>query len=204
MDRLYVSAGAIALTALIGWQSYMFMAAQSGDPFAACRGGAVGGALGGPMTLIDENGATTTDAELLAKPALIYFGYASCPDVCPLDNARNAEAADLLAAQGLDLTPIFISVDPTRDTPEILREYTDNFSPRLLGLTGSDAQIKLAAQAYKVYYNIPDHQKGDAYTVDHTTLTYLMLPSIGFADFFERDTTAQDVAKRVSCFLQSS
>lgn len=203
MQRLYLTAGAVALAALLGWTSYTIVARQSADAFADCRSGNVaGGAIGGPFQLVDETGKTVTDAEVLAKPALIYFGFASCADVCPLDNARNVEAASLLKTQGFDVTPIFISVDPNRDTPQALAEYTDNFGPDLLGLTGTSDQIKAVANAFKVYYEFPDGNEGD-YEVNHTSLTYLMLPGTGFADFFQRETTAPEMAERTGCFLKA-
>ena len=136
---------------------------------------------------------------LLAKPALIYFGYASCPDVCPLDNARNAEAAALLAKKGLDVTPVFITVDPTRDTQAVLADYVSNFEG-LVGLTGTEAQTSAAAKAFKVYYQIPE-KRDPGYMLDHTTMTYLMLPKIGFVEFFQRDDTAENMAEKATCFL---
>jgi protein SCO1 len=111
--------------------------------------------------------------------------------------------ADFLAAAGFDVTPVFISVDPARDTPSALAEYTDNFGPTLLGLTGSAAQVKSAANAFKVYFQIPENTTGD-YSVDHTTLTYLVLPGVGFVDFYARDTSAQSVAIHAGCILLSS
>jgi protein SCO1/2 len=204
VTRLFASAGVIALSALLGVTTYMIVARNSDDAFAACRSGNVaGGAIGGPFKLLDETGATVTDAQVLTKPALVYFGYANCPDVCPLDNARNVEAVELLKAAGHDVTPIFISVDTARDTPALLTEYTDNFGPSLLGLTGSPEQVKAAAQAYKVYYQIPEGAT-EYYEVQHTTLTYLMLPKTGFADFFQRETKAQEIVDRVGCFLKAS
>ena len=204
MDKYYASAGAIALAALLGWASYAVFAPHSGDPFATCRTGVVaGGQIGGAFSLTDQNGQTVTDAQLFAKPALVYFGYTSCRDVCPLDNARNAEAAAILVKQGYDLTPVFITLDPARDTPAALKEYLANFSARLVGLTGTPGQIKAAAAAFKVYYGLPDNP-GKDYEVEHTTLTYLMLPKLGFADFFQRETTAQQMADRTDCFLQAS
>ncbi|MEO8531136.1 MAG: SCO family protein, partial [Deltaproteobacteria bacterium] len=98
------------------------------DPtFADCRQSVVAGgagAIGGPFTLVDENGATVTDKQVISEPSLIYFGYTYCPDVCPIDAARNAEVTDLLAAQNIAVTPVFISIDPERDTPEVLKAYT--------------------------------------------------------------------------------
>ena len=202
MPKFYASVAAIALAALLGWQGYRALQSQSADAFAECRSGAVaGGEIGGPFTLTDTKGNAVTDATLLAKPALIYFGYASCPDVCPLDNSRNTEAVALLAAQGLDVTPVFITVDPTRDTQAVLADYAENFEG-LLALTGSQAQTDAAAKTYKVYFQMPE-KRDPGYMVDHTTMTYLMLPKVGFVDFFQRDATAQDMADKTACFLKA-
>jgi len=202
MPKFYASVAAIAVAGLLGWQSYQMFRAQSTDAFAACRTGAIaGGEIGGPLNLVDTAGVAMTETTLLAKPALIYFGYASCPDVCPLDNARNAEAAAVLGKLGFDVTPVFITVDPARDTSAVLADYASNFEG-LVALTGTEAQTEAAAKAYKVYYQIP--QKRDpGYLVDHTTMTYLMLPKYGFVDFFQRDETADNLADRVSCFLNA-
>ena len=202
MSKFYVSVASIALAALLGWQVYHVLQAQSADAFAACRTGAIaGGEIGGPFDLIDAKGAPVTDATLLAKPALIYFGFASCPDVCPLDNARNTEAAALLAKKGLNVTPVFITVDPTRDTPAVLADYASNFEG-LIALSGTEDQTATAAKAYKVYYQIPEKRE-PGYMVDHTTMTYLMLPKVGFVDFFQRDASPQDIADKTSCFLNA-
>lgn len=202
MPKVYATTAVLALAALLGWQSYRIMHPKTADIFAACRSNVVaGGQIGGPFTLVDTHGKTVTDATILAKPALVYFGYGSCPDVCPLDNARNAEAASLLAKQGLDVTPIFISVDPARDTPAVLADYASNFD-KLVALTGSEDQVAAAAKAYKVYYQLPA-KRDPGYTVDHTTMTYLMLPKTGFADFFQRDATAQTIVDKTACFLKA-
>ncbi len=202
MLKFYTGVAAITLAALLGWQGYVVMQRQSADAFAACRSGAIaGGEIGGAFDLLDTKGAAVTDATVLSKPALVYFGYASCPDVCPLDNARNAEAAGLLAKTGVDVTPVFITVDPARDTPAVLADYASNFDG-LVALTGSEAQTAAAAKAYKVYYQIPE-KRDPGYMVDHTTMTYLMLPKVGFVDFFQRDTSSKDVAERTACFLKA-
>lgn len=204
VTRLFASAGVIALAAVLGVTTYMIVARNTNDAFAACRSGNVaGGTIGGPFELTDETGASITDQQVFSKPALVYFGYASCPDVCPLDNARNVEAVGILKSAGLDVTPVFISVDPARDTPAVLTEYTDYFGATLLGLTGTADQIKSAANAFKVFFQIPEDTT-DFYEVQHTTLTYLMLPQTGFADFYNREATAQEIADHVGCFLKSS
>ena len=82
----------------------------------------------------------------------LYFGYTYCPDICPLDNARNAEAVDILEERGYDVQPAFITIDPARDTPEVVREFSETLHPRMVGLTGSEEQIKAASLAYKTYY----------------------------------------------------
>ena len=204
VTKLYASVGAVAIAAFFAWTGFQLWSAGRNDPFASCRSGTIaGGAIGGPLDLIDENGAKVTDKEIFAKPTLVYFGFASCADVCPLDNARNSEVADLLNAKGIDVTPAFISVDPQRDTPAALKDYTENFGDKLIGLTGTADQIKAAAAAFKVYYKVPDNATG-AYEVDHTTLTYLMMPKTGFADFFQRETTSEDMAAKVACFVNGS
>lgn len=192
-----VVAGLVGGTALVVWNQ------NQNDPFAECRTASVAGgagAIGGPFTLTDGSGKTVTDQEVLAKPSLVYFGYSFCPDVCPLDASRNAEAVDLLAEKGYDVTPVFITIDPARDTPEVMKEFAANLSPKMVGLTGTEDQIKAASLAYKTYYKKQD--TGDQYyLMDHSTFTYLMLPGSGFAEFFNRDDTAQQMADRTACFV---
>lgn len=173
------------------------------DRFAECRGGQVagGGDIGGPFELVNAAGETVTEAEVIDGPTLVYFGYTFCPDVCPLDTVRNADAVDLLAERGFDVTPVFITVDPQRDTPEAVGEFASNISERMVGLTGSAAQIAQAAQAYKAFYKAHPGDD-DYYLVDHSTFTYLMTPGEGFLDFFRRDASAEEVAARTACFLE--
>lgn len=200
---IYAIFGAVAVFGLLSGTLYTVMSKSDGDAFASCGGGAVaGGAIGGPFTLIDENAKPVTEADIITKPTLVYFGYTFCPDVCPMDAARNADAVEILAAAGYDVTPVFITIDPARDTPQVLREFTDNVDPKMIGLTGTEAQIKSASTAYKTYYQ---KAEGDPqyYLMDHSTFTYLMVPKVGFLDFFDRDATAEAMAKRTECYLDS-
>ena len=202
MTRLYAGLAAAAVAGLLGGTAGKVYFAQSDDPYAECRAGAVGGGeIGGPFTLIDKTGKTVTDKDILTKPALVYFGYTFCPDVCPLDMARNAEAVDILDSKGMEVTPVFITIDPARDTAQVVGEFAANIHPRAIGLTGSEDQIKAASQAYKTYYRKQDGDDPEFYLMDHSTFTYLMLPGGKFADFFRRDDTAQAMADRVGCFL---
>lgn len=204
-ETLIAGAAGLAMLGLVG--ASILYVTQSGaeDQFAQCRGGAVGGgAIGGPFTLIDENGKTVTEKEVITGPTLVYFGYTFCPDVCPLDAARNAEAVDILESKGKTVTPVFISFDPERDTPEVLRNFTDMLHPRMLGLTGTPDQIKTASAAYKTYFKKQDGGDPQYYLIDHSTFTYLMMPEIGFVDFFNRDVSAKDMASKLECFLDAA
>jgi protein SCO1/2 len=179
------------------------------DPFAKCRSAQVAGGaeqIGGPFTLVDENGQTVTDKDVITEPTLIYFGYTFCPDVCPLDAARNAEAVALLEERGVMVKPVFISIDPQRDTPEAVKEYTDYLHERMLGLTGSEEQVRAASKAYRTYYKKQEPEEGteDFYLVDHSTFSYLVLPDHGFVEFFRRAISAEDMADKIQCFVEAS
>ena len=201
--QTYAVIASVAVIGLLGGTLYFATRPAGDDPFAPCRESAIAGgagSIGGPFTLVDETGQTVTDAEVFTKPSLVYFGYTFCPDVCPVDSARNAEAVDAAAALGYDIQPVFITVDPERDTPEVVAEFTDYLHEDMLGLTGSPEQIKAASQAYKTYYR---KQDGDPeyYLVDHSTFSYLVLPETGFAEYFRREETPQEMAEKMSCYL---
>jgi len=201
-----VAIAAVSTLAIVLVATWSLTRKGQEDAFAACRtsqvmGGA--GSIGGPFTLTDENGHQVTDKDVLSKPSLVYFGYSYCPDICPTDVARNAQAVDVLEEDGYDVQPVFISVDPRRDTPQVLKEWTDGIHPKLLGLTGTPEQIRAVAKEYKTFYQVPDNPKDDNYTVEHMTQTYLMLPGRGFADFFPREASADDIAQKTSCFLEA-
>jgi protein SCO1/2 len=130
----------------------------------------------------------------------LYFGYTFCPDICPYDTARNAEAVDILAEQGISATPVFITIDPDRDTPEAVGEFASYVHPKMVGLTGSPDQIKAASKAYRTYYNKQD-SIDEYYLVDHSTMSYLVLPDHGFVEFFRRETTPEQMAETAACFI---
>jgi protein SCO1/2 len=205
IDRTVAVAAGGALVVLVA-ATALALRPWERDRYADCRITAIAGGpatIGGPFTLVDETGATVADTEVIVKPSLVYFGYTFCPDVCPTDLARNAEAVDLLAAQGLEVTPVFISVDPHRDTPERLKEWTDLIHPELIGLTGSKEQIDGAAKAYRVFYQVPDDISDPDYIVGHTTKTYLMSPKDGLLELFDSPDTPEKVAATTACFLKA-
>jgi cytochrome oxidase Cu insertion factor (SCO1/SenC/PrrC family) len=151
--------------------------------------------VGGPFELTDHTGRTRTERDFRGQLMLVYFGFTYCPDVCPTDLQAIGLAMDRLGAKAADLQPLFITVDPERDTPDHLAEYVKLFHPRLIGLTGSAAAIRKAADAYKVYYAKADPDKNGGYTVDHTAFIYLMDRDGNYLGFFPPGTSADRMAE---------
>jgi len=201
-----LAAAGVAIVAVGGILIYTTMLAPGGPSgFEQCRQGAVAGDIGGPFELIDETGATVTDAEVITEPAILYFGYTFCPDVCPLDTMRNAQAVDILAERGISATPVFISIDPERDTPDVVARFTDNFHDKMIGLTGTPEQVSAASQAYRTFYRkVEEEGDDDYYLMDHSTFTYLVLPGHGYVDFVRREDSPQNVADRLACFVEAA
>lgn len=205
MNRLYVIIAAAVLAALIGGLWLATLMTGPDDQFAQCRSGQVAGGtdqIGGPFELVNSKGETVSDKDVIAGPSLLYFGYTFCPDVCPLDTARNAEAVDILETRGQMVTPVFISIDPARDTPEVVGDFAANLHERMIGLTGSPEQVKAASKAYKTYFKAQPAED-DYYLVDHSTFSYLVLPEHGFVEYFRRDETPEEMADRIGCFLDN-
>lgn len=174
------------------------------DQFATCRSSAVaGGDLGGPFELVNASGQTVTDTDVITDPTLIYFGYTFCPDVCPLDVDRNAQAVEILEERGKIVTPVFISIDPARDTPQVVGEFASAMHPRMIGLTGSPAQVRVASQAYRTYYKAHPAVDGE-YLVDHSTFSYFVMPGVGFVDYFRREMRPDEMADKMQCFLDNA
>ena len=204
MSRIIAPIAAIAAAVLVGG-SWLATRGANPDQFAQCRASAVAGgtAIGGPFELVNAKGETVTDKDVITEPTMVYFGYTFCPDVCPLDVSRNAEATDFLAEGGQSMTPLFISIDPNRDTPEVVGDFAFNMHEKMVGLTGSPEQVKAASQAYLTYYKA--HPADDEYyLVDHSTFSYLVLPEHGFVEFFRREVRAEDMAKTVGCFIDNA
>jgi len=172
--------------------------------FEDCIEGSVaGGNIGGPFELMDHRGQMVTDAQVLDQPALVYFGYTFCPDVCPMDVARNVVAVEILADAGLKVKPVFITIDPARDTVEYLADFVVNNHPEMVGLTGTAEQIAKAARAYKVYYQKQPSEDEDYYLMDHSSFSYFMVPDVGFVDFLRSDLSPEVVADRLACVLRA-
>jgi cytochrome oxidase Cu insertion factor (SCO1/SenC/PrrC family) len=149
------------------------------------------GPIGGPFTLSDQTGRLRSDTEFRGKLMLIYFGYSFCPDICPTDLMTIAQALDALGDAGAAVQPIFITIDPERDTTERLAEYVSSFHARLIGLTGTPADIRKVALAYKAYYAKKENGRGEDYTIDHTGVTYLVGREGQYLGFVPPQTTPE-------------
>ncbi len=203
MNRLVALSAVAVVAVFIVGTIVITQRGDDGDQFAQCRSSTVaGGDLGGPFELLNKDGQTVTDADVITEPTLIYFGYTYCPDVCPLDVDRNASAVDILQERGQSVTPVFISIDPQRDTPEVVGDFASNMHPRMIGLTGTPEQVKAASTAYRTYYSAHP-AVDDEYLVDHSTFSYLVLPEVGFVDYFRREVTPEGIADKVGCFVDS-
>jgi protein SCO1/2 len=155
------------------------------------------GHIGGPFELIDQAGHKRTDKDFRGKLLLVYFGYTTCPDVCPTDLAQIGLAIDKLGVAGDEVQPIFISVDPDRDTTKVLADYVPAFHPRLIGLTGTAAQVRAVADAYKAYYAKYQPEDGGIYLIDHMGFIYLMGRSGEYLGFFPPGTSADRMTEIV-------
>ena len=168
------------------------------------RGGAAGTALasaiGGPFHLVDQNGKAVSDADLKGKWQLIFFGYTHCPDACPTALNDIAIALDQLGPKREAVRSVFITVDPERDTPEVLKEYVTSFDAPILALSGSPEEIARAAKAYRVYYAKHPEPGGD-YSMDHSSVIYVMDPEGRFTASFTHQSTPEEIAERLKKLL---
>jgi cytochrome oxidase Cu insertion factor (SCO1/SenC/PrrC family) len=153
--------------------------------------------IGGPFDLTDQNGTRRTDADFRGKLMLVYFGFTYCPDVCPTDLLQIALAVDQLGEPGEMVQPVFITVDPERDTPEHLKQYMALFHPRFVGLTGDAMAIGAAARAYRVYHKKIEWSDRSDYTVDHSAFIYLMGRDGEYLGFFPPGASAERLVETI-------
>ena len=158
------------------------------------------GPIGGPFALIDHTGKRRTDKDFRGKLLLIYFGYSYCPDVCPTDLQQIGLAVDRLGPDGEAVQPLFITLDPERDTAAHLADYVPLFHPRLIGLTGGAEEIRRAALAYKVYYARYPPGSPD-YVIDHSSFIYLVDENGTYIGFLPTGTTADRMIEIIRLHL---
>lgn len=187
-------AGALALCAML--QACSSPVPKPEAPLEGAR-------IGGPFTLTDQDGKTVKDSDFAGQYRIIYFGYSYCPDVCPVDLQNIAQGLARFEKQQPErakaIQPIFITIDPKRDTPAVLKQYVSAFHPRLIGLTGTPEQIKMLADAYLVMYQAqkPEGQDATGYLVDHSRQAYLMGPKGEPIALLPYDGSPDDIAAEI-------
>jgi protein SCO1/2 len=187
---LVLAVPAIAIAAAVA-----FWLGPPGRPGPAGQGF---GSVGGPIALVDQAGKPVTESNFAGKFALIFFGYTTCPDVCPTELSAMATALDQLGPKADQVVPVFITVDPERDTPEVVGQYAQAFYPRMVGLTGTPEQVAKAAKAFRVYYQKAEVQGSSTYLMDHSAFTYLMGPDWSVRDILPPQLAPQEMAQRIA------
>jgi len=188
---------------LLAAGGYLWWQRGSIDPQSVLGGMSVppGMTLGGPFELMDQNGRSVTDRDFRGRFMLIFFGFTHCPDVCPTELQVVAEVLQQLGPRADRVAPIFITVDPARDTPAVLADYVALFDSRLVGLTGTEAQIAAVARAYRVFYAKVTPPGASTYLVDHSSFLYLMGPDGGFRALFRHGTPPEEIFRAIAAGL---
>jgi protein SCO1 len=155
--------------------------------------------IGGPFDLVDGNGRVVTDRDFRGKWTLVYFGYTHCPDACPTALQDMANAVDLLGAKKRDVAIVFITVDPERDTPAVMKEYVSAFEAPITALSGSPEQVAKAAREYRVYF--AKHPTKDGYDMDHTSIIYVMDPQGRFVANFTHESSPEQIAGKLRTLI---
>lgn len=191
---------ALVLLLAAGLGGFAFMGGSLHGPQGA------GTALvGGPFSLLDQDGKRVTEKDFRGKYMLVFFGYTYCPDVCPTELQVMMAALDQLGPEADRIQPVFVSIDPARDTPEVLKAYVGNFGPRLMGLTGTPGEVAAMAKAYRVFYaRASNGSSSTDYLMDHSSIIYLMGPNGSFVRHMAYTTDAQKLAADLKEALRTS
>jgi protein SCO1/2 len=156
--------------------------------------------IGGPFELVDGTGRVVTDRDFRGKWMLVYFGYTHCPDACPTALQDMANALDLLGPKKKDAALLFVTVDPERDTPAVMKDYVSNFEAPITALSGTPEQVAKAAKEYRVYY-AKHPTKDGGYDMDHSSIIYVMDPSGDFVTNFTHETTPEQIAAKLRTLI---
>ena len=186
-----IAVGAAVIAVAVGGLAALMLTGSVERPRAAL--------IGGPFALQDGEGATISDQTLRGRPFLVYFGYTHCPDVCPTELAR---ISDILTQMGDKAIPaLFITVDPERDTPKLMRDYVSSFNSRIIGLSGSPQAIEAAEKAYRVFARKGQSQPDGDYSMDHSSIVYLMDKNGAFVEAFNLERSPEEAVKELEGFL---
>lgn len=158
--------------------------------------------IGGPFTMTDHTGKTVTEKDFRGRYMLVFFGFTNCPDICPAELQVMSAAIDKLGEKAGKVVPVFVSVDPKRDSVERMASYVSNFGDRLIGLTGTREQVEEMARAFRIYYaEVKDDSTTDGYSVDHSSIAYLMGPQGEYLTHFSFGTKPDAMARRIAEYL---
>ncbi len=200
--RALLTIGTAITVAVVGTAGY-FAAGGYAPGARDCPGGLVGADIGGPFTLTTHTGQRMSDTDFAGQPTLLYFGFATCPDICPTELADIAAAADIVSEKtDMTVNTALITIDPKRDTPKVLAEYVPYFHDSMVGLTGTAEEIKAVAKQYRVYYaERPDQDFPDGYSMDHSSFIYLLGKDANFITYFKYEDNPDRIAEGVACHL---
>ena len=202
ISAILAALAAIATAAIIAWYQLTQVAvAPSQDGLAGFQPLVE---VGGPFELVDHSGKAVTDADYRGEFLLVVFGYTFCPDICPTELQNVATALDELGDKAVSVRPLFITIDPERDTVEYISQYVAHFHPRLVGLTGTSEQIKRAADVYRVFYAKVDDPQATEYLMDHSSFVYLMGRDGKFLTMFSHGTDPSRMAQTIGAYLDQA
>ena len=197
--RLIVMIVAGFLIGAIAGAAVLALTGNGSGPQVATSGKAL---IGGPFTLIDQNGKTVTDQDFRGHFMLVFFGFTHCPDICPAELQVMSQSLEALGPEAEEVVPIFITLDPERDTQAVMDAYVKNFGSRFVGLTGSPEAVAAAAKAYRVAYaKFQEDPASSDYSVDHSALVYLMGRNGEYVTHFAYGTPADKMTETLRRYL---
>ena len=195
---MLIALGVIAVAAFVAWNRIV----GDGGPRQASESGFTSNVkIGGPFSLTGHHGKPVSDGDFRGRLMLVYFGYGYCPDVCPTELANLAAAVDALGSKSAEVQPIFITIDPERDTVGFLADYVPQFHPRMVGLTGSQAEIASVAKQYRVFYQKTTDPGATDYLMNHSGFIYLMGRDGAFLTMFRGATKPQAIADTIGTYI---
>jgi protein SCO1/2 len=192
-NSIYLAVVLLLIASVAGWYLWK-LGDQRTAQLVPAETSATVSEPGGPFQLVDQNNNARSDANFRGKYMLIYFGYTYCPDVCPTTLAIMTAALKKMGQTGSSIVPIFVTIDPARDTPDVMKSYLAAFDPRFIGLTGTQEQITAAAKAYRIFYQKIPLEGGDGYTMNHSSIIYLMGPDGRYKTHFTDQDTPENMA----------
>ena len=201
-NRMIILAAGIAVAIAAGlWLSELLVG--TAGPASAPVASSGQSRIGGPFTLVNQDGETVSDEDFRGRFMLVYFGFTFCPDVCPTELSIMSAAIEALGDKGESVQPVFITIDPERDTPDVLARYVKLFHPRLVGLTGTPEQIADVATAYHVFYRKAEDSSSSAdYSMDHSSIVFLMGPDGEYLKLFSPGTGPDKMADEIKSYIE--